>query len=348
MIESTNHRAALVVADELLERGDIRGELIVIESRLAWMVPSDAGYAGLVERAGDLRKKALRAWQKQLHTKTFKLDRGVPAVAVRLGSRAPIPNHPWLLALNVIGRPDGGAKKGTRDAHLLAALMKTPRFARIRRLTLEKVKLTLDEIAALCASNDLDNLAAFDFPMRNQSAAALVTVLGSTGFERLAELSLELDIGAEDSPDLENVDGLPALRKLELQSVGHAATERLLRSPLAQRLEVLVVSANASSGAPLTDTYGLDACLPALRHLDIGGAVADMPLWALAHNRTLATLEYLDLGKAHTEAPLESLAHHDDLPSLKALRINEGQRAAQSRATIRGLERRFGAHFIIT
>jgi hypothetical protein len=339
----------LAFADALVKKKDVRGELIVLESKLASLIPSDADYPVLFERADAIRKKALAAWQKELHTKTFRLHRGLPRVVVKLSSKK-LADYPWLRAIEVVGRWN------TDDGPALDVLMKQPKFARVRMVQFDKTTLTFDELDALCASDrvrHLEEIGGFlgvtvggptgNVPgwvndMKTANALLFAKLLGANAFERLNELELEASMGVADWAALATVDGLPALRKLSLSLLGQAATERLLRSPLFRRLEVLELGPNPMGGEPLSDGHGFDAALPALRHLAVEGQVAKGLMRALTKNEKLPRLEYLDLGRAYLEdAWLTPLATGGALPSLKALRVR-----ASTRTVCAKLEKRFG------
>ncbi len=341
--------ADLVFADALMERGDLRGELIMVEAELGSMSLTDPRYDALTRRAEELRPRATTAWRKELGKRPFALDHGLPALELALNAKTVLPDEPWLMALHVSGgRPY--ARDGNAVAlKALAAVLQAPSFSRVRRLTVTGVPFDWAGLRGFCSCDEVKNLEALDISLA-LGPRALLMLLGSTRLERLTELVVSTNFATDpDARGFESAAGLPALRRLWLRSgIGNDITPRLVRSPLVQRLEVLRTHGGALK----------DAELPKLRHLVIGGFAQPEALEAIAKNRSLTALESIDLGAAFFEGDaLRVFADPRNLPALKRLDISprrdsptgvvarDDARTMQA-TTLAALRKRFGDKLI--
>lgn len=224
----------LVHADELLEEGDPRGELIMVASELAARGIDDAKGPALAQRAKELEPAARRAWAKDigLPKKDFRLERGFPSrVEVSLAGKAPsLPAHRWITGYRVEGVNGAAMDK----------LLASEAFERIRSLELAESSFAWEGYRAFCSSPAVKRLRSLDI-LVNVGARGVHMLLTATRFEALEELVIRSNYQA--TPDLrgyENVAGLRALRSLHLLDGTTAAMmEKLLGSPLVQRLEEL-------------------------------------------------------------------------------------------------------------
>jgi hypothetical protein len=279
----------LVYADELQEKGDPRGELIVVAAELAKLGVDDARGPALAARARKLMPAAKEAWAKDIGLKKsqFSLEDGLPSnVRVKLRKTAPqLPEHRWIVGYRVEGA------NGGQMARLLAA----KEFERVRHLVLEDSAFEWGELRDFCASPAVKHLRSLDI-MVNVGARGVHMLLMATRFEALERLELSLNYQA--TPNLtgyENVAGLPALSTLHLRDGATAEmVSKLLRSPLAQRLEELGVLGWAWPKAIPE--------LPNLRRLRLLGGALLAPSAASLTTANLPNLRILDLTESKTDA----------------------------------------------
>jgi hypothetical protein len=231
----------LVFADELIEKGDVRGELIVVASQMAELGPADARWRALDARAVELKEPATEAWQKEID-RTFFLERGFPGQVtfdmtadkrlVRDPANAKFPTHPWILGLNL--------EHVTRQT--MPKLFGEPGFARLRSLmVLDRIEW--DDFCVFFENPALRQILLLTVKLHVGLRGARL-LLSSTLLDRLTELSLDSEPIRNLNPKgLESVDGLRALRRLSLGfEESPEIVQALLASPLVQRLEELDVS----------------------------------------------------------------------------------------------------------
>jgi hypothetical protein len=315
---------ALVFADSLSERGDPRGELIVVEHDRAALDADDPRGAALEKRANKLLGAARKAWAKELGVgeKEVLLDKGVAtglALTLRAKRAATLPDSRWLTELRVEGGPEAG----------LAQLMDQPAFARIRALVVRRVPFTWEGFRGFCGSEAVGAIEALELHLP-LGARAVLLLLSSKGFKRLASLTLSARYDLDPDPrGFERANGLPALRSLRLGSgVARELAQRLLRSPLAERLEELG-----------TDVVP-ELPLPKLRRLALGRFFHTEAIRALASSTGLPGLESLDLsGSFLTDEAARLLADPRALPSVQRLDVS---RTSVATATVDKLRARFG------
>lgn len=233
----TDSGEELVLADELIEREDPRGELIVVATELARLGIDDARGPALARRAKELEPAAREAWAKDigLRKKELTLERGLPSdVEIDLaGKKTRLPTHRWITGY-LVYRANGSAMK---------RLFADPSFERIRSLVLSDSRFDWDGFRDLCASPEVKRLRSLDITV-NVGARGVHMLLMATRFEALEHLAIESNYQA--TPNLqgyENVAGLKALRSLHLR---HGSTAlmvaKVLSSPLGQRLEEVGVN----------------------------------------------------------------------------------------------------------
>jgi hypothetical protein len=208
---------------------------------------------------------------------------------------------------------------GAQVAQLLAA----KGFERVRHLVLEDSEFAWAELRDFCASPAVKHLRSLDIVI-NVGARGVHMLLMATRFEALERL--ELSSNYQATPNLtgyENVAGLPALRTLHLRDGATAEmVSKLLRSPLAQRLEELGVIGWAWPKVIPE--------LPNLRRLRfLGGALLAPSAASLTSGSgRLPNLRVLDLTESKTDAA-----------TLKKLRAAFGDRLIAKEPT-RGSKRK--------
>jgi hypothetical protein len=330
-LASVTDGAELVLADQLMEKGDRRGELIVVEAELDALGIDHPKGAQLAACAAKLRAKAHAAWGKALKLgDQFELELGLPSrVPVRFSERKAIAltEHEWIVGYWLRGATEAG----------LMELVHHPAFARVRSLVVEDVELSYDGLSTVCSSAEIKHLVRLDL-MLPLEPRALTVVLSSTNLDRLDRLEIgcssSSDVGIQD---LERVDGLPALRSLHLKRDLHEEIVRaILSSPLARRLEEVrarVLPAKLN--------------LPHLRRLILAGGHPGRNLRALFEgDAELPELAYLDISDAGiTAAEAILLIDKARLPSLRRLDISANPIGED---TVAALRKRFGEQLIAT
>lgn len=303
--------AELVFADELIERGDPRGEAIVIASQLRELAPEDPRHRDLSRRAQELLPKATAKWHDELGVPRGSLtfDRGVPTGAKVALAKNQLPEKllacPWLHELVVTDATEQS----------LAALLQHPQFPRIRALSLTRVTFTWDGFRGFCACNEVASLESLQLTVNLGLRAALL-LLSSTRFARLERLDLGMSYALDpDLRPLDRVNGLPALRRLAI-AVGFTpeVLGRLLRSPLGQRIEEL---------EPRWFQEDLLAePLPRLKKLVIGGGYLSPQFGKALARAKLPALETLVATGVHlTDAGATPLVSPLVLPALRTLDV---------------------------
>jgi len=321
--------AELVFADQLMEKGDPRGELIVVEAELDALGIDHPKGALLAAAAARLRPKAFAAWSRALKLgDRFELELGLP-------SRVPLPvgekkllellDQEWIIGYRVAG--------GTEER--LMDLLRHPAFARARSLVVD-VDLSWEGLSTFCSSPVLSGLERLDLTTA-LGPRAVGVVLGSSNLARLERLELGLSALDRDVGDLARVAGLPALRSLHLKpDLAEDVVGVILCSPLARRLEEVRVHV-------LPERLNL----PSLRRLVLAGAYHGRNLRRLFDAETsLPRLAALDLSDAGiTAAQVIGLIDAERLPSLRRLDIS---RNPVGEDTITALRKRFGELLIAT
>jgi len=325
-----------------LELGDVRGELLRLESELAELAPADARREVLVARALELQPKAERAWRREIEKKhRFRVERGLPVLELELRAKsAPkLVDAWWLVALRITAGVLRRFDKAPVVDRAIASILAQPGFARVRALTAAPIPMTWEGLIGFCACAEVRSLETLDLDLMMQPGA-LVAVLGSTHFESLTELTLAArslyDIPRQSfarapTPEayrsgFDRVDGLPALRRLHLgEGIPPEPLRQLLRSPLVRRVESLRVIEHGA----LASLQG--ASLPKLRSLAVHGLITapitTEGMKAIAANPSLRSLESLDLSDATFEGEaLRPLLEDGSLPSLRRLDIRHRYR----------------------
>jgi len=323
--------AELVFADQLMEKGDPRGELIIVEAELDELGIDHPRGPVLAASAARLRPKAYAAWSKALKLgDRFELELGLPSrVPVLFSTRTGLElrEDEWII---------GHRAEGVSEAQLLE-LVRHPAFARARSLAVDDVELSAEGLATFCASPEVRHLERLDLALP-LGPRALAVVLSSSNLEAL----VRLDIGCQSSSDpsigsLERVDGLPSLRSLHLKRDLHEELVRgIASSPLARRLDE--VRAHV-----LPERLNL----PQLRRLILTGGYPGRNLRALFDvdgALALPKLAYLDISDAWiTAAEVIALIDKERLPTLRRLDIS---RNPIGEDTITALRKRFGEQLI--
>jgi len=328
--------ADMVLADTLMDRGDVRGELIALEAQLASTSPADERWASASARVEEIRPLAAAAWKKELKKTPFELDRGFPAIVIKPTAKATLPDEPWVMAVHVAGNRALYAQraKAAVAERALASLVQTPSFSRVRRLKVERTPLSWDGLRGLCSCDEVKNLESLDLraPL---GPRAMLLVLNSTRFERLVELRLQTNHGIDpDVRGFEAAAGLRALKRLSLHAFSDVAG-RFVHSPLAQRLEALTLHAPAIAGAKL----------PNLEQLALHSYLDDKMMSGVLANESLAKLEFLDLRESFaTSDTVHMLASRKALPSLRAIAI----KGDVDPKVVASLRERFGDKVVVT
>jgi hypothetical protein len=323
--------AELVFADQLMERGDPRGELIIVEADLEEIGIDHPKGAQLAARAAKLRPKAYAAWSKALKLgERFELELGFPSrvpVMVSEQKVGDVREHEWIIGYSV---------QGAREDQLMQ-LLRHPAFARAWSLVIDDVELSYDGLSTFCSSPEVRRLERLDLAIP-LGPRALAVVLSSSSFERLVRLEIGCRSSLDpDIRDLERVAGLRSLRTLHLKRDLHEEIVRcILCSPLAHRLEE--VRAHV-----LPERLRL----PDLRRLILAGSHPGRNLRALfdvdAALPKLACLDLSDAGITTAEAIL--LIDTERLPALRRLDIS---RNPIGEDTVTALRKRFGEQLIAT
>jgi hypothetical protein len=325
--------AELVLADQLMEMGDVRGELIIVETELEALGIDHPKGALLAARADKLRSKAHAAWKKALKIgDRFELEMGLPShVPVSVGERelGEIPEHDWIVGYRAYGPSE------TR----LMELLRHPLFGRARSLVVDDVAFTWDGLSAFCSSPEVEHLERLDVTIP-LGPRALTRVLSSSNLARLTRLEIgcrsSLD-GDDETVGLDRVAGLPALRCLHLkEGLNEEVVGTVLRSPLARRLEEVRAHVLPEK-----------LKLPNLRRLILSGNYPGRDLQSLfAEDSELPKLGLLDISDASiTTAQALSLVDRTRLPSL--LRLDISQNPIGEDAIV-ALRKRFGEQLIAT
>jgi hypothetical protein len=325
-MSSLRDGAELVLADQLMERGDPRGELIVVQAELDELGMDHPKGPQLAARASRLRPKAHAAWSKALKLvgDRFELELGLPSrVPVLFSARKGVElrEHEWII---------GYAVRGATEDQLMA-LVRHPAFEQVRSLVVDEVDFSPEGLTAFCAWPQLARLERLDLTLP-LGPRALAIVLGSGNLTGLDRLEIECGAGSDaELRDLERVDGLPALRNLHLKRDLHEEIVRgVLRSPLARRVEEVrahVLPAKLE--------------LPELRRLVLAGGHPGRHLRTLFEaDAALPKLAYLDLSDANITAG-EAILLIDEarLPSLRRLDISANPIGED---TVTALRKRFG------
>ncbi len=329
--------AELVLADALMDLGDARGELITLEAELAKMTPADARFATAMKRIEEITPQAQTAAGPKHSAKKFELERGFPTLEVKVNAKAALPDEPWLRSVCMTF--DRVGWRADRDPtpeveRSLAALMQTPTFARVRHLTVKSLPMSWDGLRGFCSCDEIKNLQSLEFHV-TVGPRGLLMLLGSTRFERLAQLSVSTNYGIDANVrGFDSVSGLHALRHLRA-TLGFAGeiAKRFVRSPLAQRLESLAIQAPAIA----------DASLPNLRTLVIESVISPNAMTAIAKNKSLP-IAFLDLRESFVDGDtLRALASPKALPSLRALAIQSNFEPR----VLDALSKRFGAALFV-
>jgi hypothetical protein len=325
----------LVFADQLIEKGDPRGELIVVASELDEIGIDSAKGAKLHARALELLPKATAAWSKELGiAKTgFVLEMGLPSrVPVPLGAKklGKVTEHKWIIGYR--------ARNGGELA--LSELLRHPSFARIRSLVVEGVvQFTWEGLKGFFSCDEVKNLEwleiSFSFGPR-----ALLMAFGSTKLERLTRLTIGCGFTLE--PDLRGFDrvaGLPSLKTLHFRPAVYAeVAELFLRSPLAQRLEEIGIPSYFAPNAVES------LKLPNLRRLILSGGFLHAKTLKALQEADFPRLGFLDISGANvTSAAATDLANKKVLPKLRRLDVSRNPIDA---ATLDALRGRFGDQLI--
>ncbi len=282
--------ARLVWADELLGRGDARGELVVAQCELAHLGRRDPRRPALEARVASLLAEHGRAW-------------AAPVVAA-LGARGwrfrrGLVEHVELELRELVERGAALAAWGVRSARVtgvagrVTELAACPHLALLEALDLSRAGLHNLDAARLVpalrglrelelAGNDLDDVGVAELsalPLERLGLAG--NVVHTEGARALASM--------------------PSLRDLDLTRVaeppdwignhiGPAAVGVLARRPLRR----LVLRGNPV-GVDGAELFTGDAVL---RELDLGRAeIGPSAAWALAASPALASLELLDLSE---------------------------------------------------
>lgn len=324
----------LVFADQLIEKGDLRGELIVVESELEEVGIDAPRGATLHARALELRPKATAAWSKELGLpkNSFILEMGLPSrVPVQLGAKklGRVPEHKWIIGYR--------ARSGGEVA--LSELLRHPSFARIRSLVVEGVQFTWEGLKGFCSCDEVKNLEWLELPL-TFGPRALLMALQSAKLERLTRLTIGCGFTLE--PDLRGFDrvaGLPSLKALHFRPAVYAEiAELFFRSPLAARLEEIGI-------ASFSVTNTMDSVkLPNLRRLILSGGFLQPSVLKAIQRADLPRLGFLDLSSANvSSAAAIELANKRVLPKLRRLDVSRNPIDA---ATLDALRARFGDQLI--
>ena len=222
------HDSELVAADDLVQRNDPRGELVVVMHELR-----TEARPGLLERARELSKQALVLWKKELDGPSMKvtaLEDALPVVRWWPKRGASVDT---LFASKLVRRVAVTGNAGAIDA-----VLKHPGFRQVIDLRIRELPKGFPSRPELATLRSLE--VTGDLRLRD-----VHELLTATAPARLARLSLRG--GLVKNADVAlflSVDGLPALRSLSLSPDTHFQPKgfipALLVSPLVARLVELI------------------------------------------------------------------------------------------------------------
>lgn len=247
--------ARQVYADWLLERGDVRGELIQLQCELA---------TGALR---DPRRPAIRAREREL------LESRDALLASSLG---PITRYALRRGLvdSVTMTPIALAEHG--DTLLAAHPIRRARIA----IDHPRALAQLDSLQALARIPDLEIVCERQKPRRWKRIAALAHTRAFTATERLAFVNFH----SRDDQWHTFLAGLaaPRLRALAFDThVGHAALELLTRETTLPTVESLHITFGyLPSGSDVVDLFTRLAGRPGLRSLGLIGFTVDEDVMA--------------------------------------------------------------------
>jgi hypothetical protein len=360
MTSESEREEALVFADQLMEAGDVRGELIALEWELTSSRPGDERHAHARARLGELRDRAKRAWQKELgHKRRFALEGGLPVLEVELVAKRwrernqtfldfvppELPDVVWLRALQIAPGEFGRTDRAAASGQALAMVLQLPQFKRVRRLSVAPIAMTYGDLQGLCLCEEVRALETLDIDLLMQVPAVLF-VLRSTSFERLTSLTIAVrhrseiprgSVALAPPPDgyrdgFDRLDGLPALRRLYLGAgILGEPLRQLLRSPLVRRLGTLRVL--DAGELPALDGVSLPNLKCLVVHSSTYVPILPRGLETLVQRASLPALARLDLADAVCDGDvLAPLADGSALPSLVELDVSSRYRYHRTEA----------------
>lgn len=323
--------APLVMADALLDAGDPRGELIMLEDRLRTLDLPLAERLQLERRRDALTPEALERWQAVLPARPnaiTSMSRGLPVVTIGSGLKVDVEKvlaDPAVRALALRRAPE----------KQIGDIITSPAMAKIESLEIEQVTRGRDLAEALAGSPNLSSLRRLCLTGVFLDARSVFQLLSSTKLSALEDLTFGRGF-AVNTALLARAAGLPALRRLEIESVLSAeAAVALMRSPLARRLESIELWAFGA-------VVGIaETTLPNLRHLGLGHAYLDAKQAAvLFASKGFPALRSLSLRECWLKDRLcEPLADPQVFPGLERLDVRKNE---LSRGTLERLAARLG------
>lgn len=306
------HDSDLVAADDLVQRNDPRGELIVVTHELR-----NGARPELLERAHELSKQALTLWKKELDGPSMKVTALEEALPVVRWSPKRGASVDTLFASKLVRRV-----AVTGNAAAIDAVLKHAGFRQVIDLRIRELPKGFASRPKLATLRSLE--VTGDLRLRD-----VHELLTATAPAKLARLTLRGGVvKTADVAIFRSVDGLPALRSLllsiEIYFGPRGLVPSLLVSPLVARL-VELGGVHPNELARVT--------LPHLRK-----AIIELPahLGALAVSEGLPNLEALEV-LVSSGADVLPLAK-TTLPKLSRIVL----RGTVGRAVRSALAKRFG------
>lgn len=316
LADRADRGAYLVYADWLAERGDPRGELVVVQTRLE----GARGDAALCAREAGLLAEHRRAWLGAL----------AACGDDELGCTW---HRGFVTALRIGPEPEVARTTALDLAAIVAELARLPHTGLVRELVLgglPQARSWTPVLEAIARHGLPAGLVRLELH-HGRTAAEAQTDLGVLAIanERLAPLrELRVALATVELAGLE----LPALRALELATAAltppHVAALRATRWPALERLSVRH-AAQLATLEPLLDAHGM----PRLRHFAYEGALSDALAARLPDTPLLAQLGTLALSP--TEAGARALlAHGHAYAHLTQIDLSRGRLSAVTRARL--------------
>ncbi|HEY1552084.1 MAG TPA: TIGR02996 domain-containing protein [Kofleriaceae bacterium] len=297
-------KARLVYADRLQDRGDPRGEFIVLQCTRAELDDSDARVAEIATREAELLKKHRKAWTAFGDTKGARWEyrRGFVEKA-SLDAAAFAAHGDAILAAEPIEELNLWKIDELR-APGLAAVLALP-LHHVKRLSIGRSRLSVADWTALASATTLGNVELLD-----ASATGLGEVTGAaaafattTSLPKLRELRLngaylgDADIAAIATSTTLRIERLIATHN----SFGAAAIEAIVAAPWAKHLVHLDLSSNEDIRSDGLEVLAAATTLPALEtlRLDYAGiwSEGDRLVDVVLESPVFARLSLLDLSQ---------------------------------------------------
>jgi uncharacterized protein (TIGR02996 family) len=220
----------LVYADWLEERGDVRGEFIALQCRLARLRAADPARPAMAARARQLRRAHGRDWAGPLgeFAGRCRFRRGF-VEEVEIDARAFLADAPALFRAAPVRR-----LKLLSAATLMRRVAVCPELAHLTHLNLSENFVRAGGVDALAASPYLSGLRVLNLARNGLGSGGVRALAASALPARLVRLNLADNVtynaGAVTLAECPTLGGLSVLR-LSWNCIGRAGAEALAASP---------------------------------------------------------------------------------------------------------------------